>query len=167
MRSLIFMNLFFLVSAALPARTVWNHNSERDAIKKVTLEYIDGLYNQDSVMLQHAISPGLASHLDGGLTGLADLVAEGAKREVSAVDRLRGVLIFDQYGDIAVVRADLTHWVSYLQLRRTKGQWQIRSLTLSPRANLISQPAETASNRMLYPISGFSNEQGSRLVKGR
>ena len=161
------MNLFFLVSAALPARNVWNHNGERDAIKKVTLEYIDGLYSRDAVMVQHAISPGLASHLKGGVTGLVDLVAKGAKRDISAENRLRDVSVLDQYGDTAVVRANLARWVSYLQLLRTKGQWQITSLTLSPRASSTSQQGEIVPSGILFPSSGSGSGQGRRLIKGR
>ena len=122
------------LAAMLPAYA--QTDADREAIRGVALDYIEGWYAGDGARMERALHPELAKRMvqsEGGESRLdrqdkATLVgntAAGGGKRTPVGEQRKEVQILDIYENAASVRIDASGWVDYLHLARWNGEWKI------------------------------------------
>lgn len=110
---------------------------DRQAIKKIATDYIEGWYIGDEIRMEQSLHPDLAKRTVFAdprgfdrlepISALALVIATRNKVGCrTPVDHQRKeVTILDIFGNAACVRVDAADWVDFLHLGKLNGQWQI------------------------------------------
>jgi hypothetical protein len=107
--------------------------AERDAIRAVVLDYVEGWFDGDAARMSSPLHPELVKRDGDGGRGLRTLsaqrmiatTAEGEGRREDAGDRQIDIEIEHVSGDIASVRCLCHVYVDLLHLVREDGEWRI------------------------------------------
>jgi hypothetical protein len=133
--------LLLLPLLALLASPSWAQGptaTDSAAVRQAALDYVEGWYEGDAERMQRSLHPDLVKRIPvrGGQAGTlalqqlsaAELVAMtggGGGRNTPASRRIARVEIKDIFGDIAMVRTEMSGWVDYMQLARAGDRWLI------------------------------------------
>jgi hypothetical protein len=136
MRALLLLPLFVLFAS--PAGAQASSASDSAAVRQAALDYVEGWYEGNAERMQRSLHPDLVKRIPvrserAGTLALqqlsaAELVAMtggGGGRNTPEARRIARVEIKDIFGDIAMVRAEMSGWVDYMQLARAGDRWLI------------------------------------------
>ncbi len=112
-----------------------------DAIRQACLDYVEGWYEADSQRMRRSLHPALVKRMlkresPDGLEYLNYLTQDemvaatenGGGSRVPPEQRAYDIVILDKYEEIAMVKAANPHWIDYLHLVNTNGQWLIANV---------------------------------------
>jgi hypothetical protein len=112
--------------------------SDRAAIEKTALDYIEGWYEGNAERMERSLHPELAKRivLRDPKTGRSRLdqmsamsLVQGTRRgggtQTPAAKRQRDVKILDLYENAASVKVIASDWIDYLHVARFNGKWVI------------------------------------------
>lgn len=132
-RCLLFATIWLASGATARAQTA----ADSAAIIAASKDYIDGIWERDSVRLRRAVHPDLVKRQaragrDGAGDRLSLMTAEQLVSDFGrASDRPRpanwksDVTILHAFGNMATVAIDAGQWVDYLHLAKWNGQYKI------------------------------------------
>lgn len=132
--------LAFVTTRPIAAQTA----ADSAAIRTAALDYVHGWYDGDAERMRRSLHPSLVKRIPEanalgqmGADELVSMTASGGGRNTPAERRVANVEVKDIFGDIAMVRAEMSGWVDYMQLARVGDRWQIVNVLwqLKERAN--------------------------------
>jgi hypothetical protein len=107
------------------------------AIRRATLDYVEGWYEGSATRMERALHSDLAKRIvrtdSTGVSRLQQMTAaqlieaagHGGGRNTPADKQQKDVVILDIFGSTASVRATMSGWVDYLHLAKWNGEWKI------------------------------------------
>lgn len=137
MKHLIAMLALFLASIGFNVSLA--DTDDRESIRKVALDYIEGWYTRDALRMERALHPQMIKRLvstdpasmksrldEGSALRLIQATRPVVGRTVQPLESLRrDVQILDVFGNAATVKIDATGWVDYLHMVKWNGEWKI------------------------------------------
>jgi hypothetical protein len=112
--------------------------SDQTAIRRASLDYIEGWYTNDVERMRRALHPQMVKRrVVQAVDGNSSLDHGDAERLIQATrlgpgeaarplgSRRREVRILDVHGNAATVKVEADQWVDYLHLAKWNGQWKI------------------------------------------
>ena len=110
--------------------------SDRDAIVKTALDYIEGYYTGDAARMERALHPELAKRIvrmdPAGKPmlehmGAAQLVKIAGSRAGAPPlkQQMKDVTVLDVFGNTASVKIVANDWIDYLHVAKWEGRWLI------------------------------------------
>jgi hypothetical protein len=121
--------------AALPAA---NAQSAADsaAVRATALDYVEGWYEANGDRMQRALHPELAKRIvDQGAQGsklghmgastLVDYTRRGGGKNTPPDKQVKNVRILDMYKNVAMVRAEMSGWIDFMQIAKWNDRWVI------------------------------------------
>ena len=134
MRTSLLVMTILAAAATMPAQAQTAADSA--AIRATALDYVQGWYEGSAERMGRALHPDLAKRIvqtrDGesrlGHMTAAQLTAaagQGGGRNTPENQRISDVRILDIFGNAAVVRAEMSGWVDYMQIAKWNDRWVI------------------------------------------
>jgi len=144
MRTLLAVTVVLGVSAPLAAQSA----ADSAQIKATALDYVEGWYEGSGERMERALHPDLAKRIVrsqtqgqsqlGHMTAaqLVDAARRGGGRNTPADKQIKNVRIYEIYGNTALVRAEMSDWVDFMQMAKWNGKWVIVNVLweMKPRA---------------------------------
>jgi Putative lumazine-binding len=140
----LFMNAFAFGQTNAP--------DENEAIKKTSLDYIEGWYAGDAMRMERALHPELAKRMIStdpktgrsqfnhmGAMTLVQRTREGIGKKIPQDRQLKEITILDRYNNAAVVKIVASDWVDYLQVAKFNGDWKIINVLWELKPKLAAQ----------------------------
>jgi hypothetical protein len=133
--SLFITALCLCVVLSVPAGS--DQDTEKEAIKKAALDYIEGSFSGDAERMASAVHPELTKVIPYALpqTGKtilnkmgASFLIEGTRAKMGLVDedkRQIEVTVLDVLDDLACVKVISALYYDYLQMAKVDGRWKI------------------------------------------
>ena len=133
----------FLAATVLAADP--SPQTDQAAIRRASLDYIEGWYTNDVERMRRALHPDMVKRRvvqEAG--GKSSLDHGDAQRLIQATrlapgesarplgNRRREVRILDMHGNAATVKIEADQWVDYLHLIKWNGQWKIVNVLWEP-----------------------------------
>jgi hypothetical protein len=126
--------LVVVTTTAGTART--QADSDREAIVKTAVDYIEGYYTGDAVRMERALHPELAKRIvrmDAAgkprleHMGAAQLVKIAGSRAGAPPlkQQMKDVTVLDVFGNTASVKIVANDWIDYLHVAKWEGRWLI------------------------------------------
>ena len=126
--------LVVVTTTAGTART--QADTDRQAIVKTALDYIEGYYTGDAVRMERALHPELAKRIvrmDAAgkprleHMGAAQLVKIAGSRAGAPPlkQQMKDVTVLDVFGNTASVKIVANDWIDYLHVAKWEGRWLI------------------------------------------
>ena len=129
-----------MLQARVPAQGSSTPADERERIRQVALDYIDGWYSGDANRIASALHPELAKRMvatrieegrpisaldqQSAMT-LVEATRAGGGRQIAPANRRNTVTVLDVFGNAASVRIDAATWIDYLHFAKWNGEWKI------------------------------------------
>jgi len=113
--------------------------SDEAAVRATVTDYIEGYYTGDALRMEKSLHPHYLKHSisrsDGelrmtektGLQMVQDVRSTGA---ISMTERKEQITVLDVAGDMASAKLVTAHWVDYITLAKSNGEWKIVSVVL-------------------------------------
>ena len=126
--------LVVVTTTAGTART--QADTDREAIVKTAVDYIEGYYTGDAVRMERALHPELAKRIvrmDAAgkprleHMGAAQLVKIAGSRAGAPPlkQQMKDVTVLDVFGNTASVKIVANDWIDYLHVAKWEGRWLI------------------------------------------
>jgi len=123
-------------AAIAPAQA--QNDADKNAIRAVALDYIEGWYTGNAERMERALHPELAKRIvrrdartresllgqQSAMTLVQNTRASGGKQTPEA-KRLKEVIVLDVFENAASVKVIAADWVDYLHIARWNGTWKI------------------------------------------
>jgi hypothetical protein len=112
--------------------------SDRELITRAVMDYYEGWYDGDVMLMERALHPDLVKRRAGEELGvttkerMVELTRQGAGKPDGA-DRALDIDVEDVHEDIANVTVSAAVYHEYLQLVRTRDGWKIANVLWQPR----------------------------------
>jgi hypothetical protein len=127
--------LLTLLVFNLPA-AVQQKTSDDAAVRATVKDYIEGYYSGDAPRMEKTLHPHYLKHvLHGNIPMrektasqiMQDVRSEGAP-DLPQAERTQQISVLDVSGNIASTKLVTPHWVDYITLSKSDGQWKILSV---------------------------------------
>ncbi len=127
--------LLTLLVLNLPAATQ-QKTSDDAAVRATVTDYIEGYYTGDAARMEKSLHPHYLKHVIHGNIPMGEKTASQimqdvrsqAASDVPQAERTAQIRVLDVSGDIASAKLVTPHWVDYMTLSRSDGQWKILSV---------------------------------------
>jgi Putative lumazine-binding len=109
---------------------------DSSAIRATVRNYIEGYYTGDAARLEQTLHPHYLKHMIHGDIPMRDKtgaqmvqeVRSHGDSDVPSAERTEEISVLDISGDIASAKLVTPHWVDYMTLSKSDGQWKILSV---------------------------------------
>src|SRR5216683_3085520 len=109
--------------------------NESSAVRTTVRDYIEAYYTGDAHRMEQTLHPHYLKHMIHGNIPMREKTALQMEREVRSqgpadiplAERTEQISVLDVSGDIASAKLITPHWVDYLTLSKSDGQWKILS----------------------------------------
>ena len=130
------MRTLLIALLLLPA-AAFAQDAEREQIKAVALDYIEGWYTGDAGRMESALHPELAKRIvmrspdrpdqlqQMGAMTLVNGTRSGGGTRTPKAEQQKDVTVLDVYEGAAVAKVIASGWIDYLSLARWNGKWKI------------------------------------------
>ena len=127
--------LLTLLALNLPAATQ-QKTSDQAAVRETITDYIEGYYTGDAARMEKSLHPHYLKHMihgnvpmreKNGLQMVQEVRSNGPS-DLPRAERTEQISVLDISGDIASAKLVTAHWVDYMTLSRSEGQWKILSV---------------------------------------
>ena len=127
--------LLTLLVLNLPAATQ-QKTSDDAAVRATVTDYIEGYYTGDAARMEKSLHPHYLKHVihdnkpmweKTASQMMKDVRSEGVP-DLSKAERTEQISVLDVSGDIASAKLVTPHWVDYMTLSKSDGQWKILSV---------------------------------------
>ena len=111
---------------------------ESAAIKATALDYAQGWYEGNGERMERALHPELAKRMvytdkESGKSRLSQMSAmtltqatrEGHGKDTPKAEQQADVTILDRFGNVAIVKCEMSGWIDYMEMAKWNGQWKI------------------------------------------
>ena len=127
--------LLTLLVLSLPAATQ-QKTSDDAAVRATVTDYIEGYYTGNAARMEKSLHAHYLKHVIHGNDPMGEKnasqimqdVRSHAASDVSQAERTAQIRVLDVSGDIASAKLVTPHWVDYMTLSRSDGQWKILSV---------------------------------------
>ncbi|WP_286270896.1 nuclear transport factor 2 family protein [Thalassotalea hakodatensis] len=124
-------------------KAVLNDKKEIEAIKQVSIDYLNALKQLDPKLMKSVMHPDLSKHTvppfpaPNGEVSLRETTYQRMIEHATYWNRsgirfppimTNQVTVLDQHNNIATVKMVSDNWIEYLHLVKLKGKWQIKNL---------------------------------------
>jgi len=111
-------------------------SDDSSSVRATVRNYIDAYYTGDAHRMEQTLHPHYLKHVIHGdipmreMTGLqiVQAVSEGVPVDIPPADRTEQVSVLDISGSIASAKLVTPHWVDYMTLSKSDGEWKILSV---------------------------------------
>jgi hypothetical protein len=109
---------------------------EPSAVTATVRDYIEAYYTGDAPRMEHTLHPQYMKHMIHGDIPIREKTALEMVREVRShvpsdipeAEQTEQISVLDVAGDIASAKLVTPHWVDYMTLSKTNGEWKILSV---------------------------------------
>ncbi len=110
---------------------------DSSTVRATVQDYIEAYYTGDARRMEQTLHPHYLKHLIHGdipireKTGsqmVRDVRSKGVPVDIPAADRTEQISVLDVSGDIASAKLTTPHWVDYITLSKSGGEWKILSV---------------------------------------
>ncbi len=127
--------LLTLLVLNLPAATQ-QKTSDDAAVRATVTDYIEGYYTGDAARMEKSLHPHYLKHVIHGNIPMREKTASQMMQDVRSegapdlpqAERTEQISVLDVSGDIASAKLVTPHWVDYMTLSKSDGQWKILSV---------------------------------------
>jgi Putative lumazine-binding len=127
--------LLTLLVFNLPA-VAQQKTSDDAAVRATVTNYIEGYYTGDAGRMEKSLHPHYLKHMIHGNIPMRDKTGSQMVQEVRSngpsnlplSERTEQVNVLDVSGDIASAKLVTPHWIDYITLAKSDGQWKILSV---------------------------------------
>jgi hypothetical protein len=127
--------LLTLLVFNLPA-VAQQKTSDDTAVRATVTNYIEGYYTGDAGRMEKSLHPHYLKHMIHGNIPMRDKTGSQMVQEVRSngpsnlplSERTEQVNVLDVSGDIASAKLVTPHWIDYITLAKSDGQWKILSV---------------------------------------
>jgi hypothetical protein len=127
--------LLTLSISNLPAATQ-QKTSDDAAVRATVTDYIEGYYSGDAARMEKTLHPHYLKHVLHGNIPMREKTASQIMQDVRSegtpdlpqAERTEQISVLDVSGDIASAKLITPHWVDYITLSKSDGQWKILSV---------------------------------------
>jgi len=127
--------LLTLLVLNLPAATQ-QKTSDDAAVRATVTDYIEGYYTGDAARIEKSLHPHYLKHMIRGNVPMREKnglqmvqeVRSAGPSDLPQAERTEQISVLDVSGDIASAKLVTAHWVDYMTLSRSDGQWKILSV---------------------------------------
>jgi len=174
--------VIFFILCSVAVRASSQESTDRDAIKRASLDYMDGAHAGDAARMERAVHPelnkiavqkipqtGKSVLRRGGATRLIQLV--GAKVAVLDEDKRNiQVKILDVLEGLAMVKVTSAMFWDYLQLAKIDGEWKIINVlyTRNPQntaKKILPEEEQAIEKAALDYIEGAFSGDAARMER--
>src|SRR6266550_2746131 len=129
--------LFLSFNLSTRAQTNQISNDDSSAVRATVTNYIEAYYTGDARRMEQTLHPHYLKHMIHGdipireKTGsqmVRDVRSKGVPVDIPAADRTEQISVLDVSGDIASAKLTTPHWVDYITLSKSGGEWKILSV---------------------------------------
>jgi len=111
-------------------------SDESSAVRTTVRDYIEAYYTGDAHRMEQTLHPHYLKHMIHGNIPMREKTALQMEREIRSqgpadiplAERTEQISVLDVSGDIASAKLITPHWVDYLTLSKSDGQWKILSV---------------------------------------
>jgi len=127
--------LLTLLVFNLPA-TTQQKTSDDAAVRATVTDYIEGYYSGDAARMEKTLHPHYLKHVLHGNIPMREKTASQMMQDVRSegtpnlpqAERTEQISVLDVSGNIASTKLVTPHWVDYITLSKSDGQWKILSV---------------------------------------
>ena len=127
--------LLTLLVFNLPA-TTQQKTSDDAAVRATVTDYIEGYYSGDAARMEKTLHPHYLKHVLHGNIPMREKTASQIMQDVRSegtpdlpqAERTEQISVLDVSGNIASTKLVTPHWVDYITLSKSDGQWKILSV---------------------------------------
>jgi hypothetical protein len=127
--------LLTLLVFNLPAATQ-QKTSDDAAVRATVTDYIEGYYSGDAARMEKTLHPHYLKHVLHGNIPMREKTASQIMQDVRSegvpdlpqAERTEQISVLDVSGNIASTKLVTPHWVDYITLSKSDGQWKILSV---------------------------------------
>jgi hypothetical protein len=112
-------------------------SDDTSTVRATVKDYIEGYYTGDARRMAQTLHPHYLKHLIHGdipmreITGSQMVQAvrsEGVSVDIPPAEQTAQISVLDVSGDIASAKLTTPHWVDYITLSKSGGEWKILSV---------------------------------------
>ena len=127
--------LLTLLVFNLPAATQ-QKTSDDAAVRATVTDYIEGYYSGDAARMEKTLHPHYLKHVLHRNIPMREKTASQMMQDVRSegtpnlpqAERTEQISVLDVSGNIASTKLVTPHWVDYITLSKSDGQWKILSV---------------------------------------
>ena len=110
---------------------------DSSTVRATVQDYIEAYYTGDAHRMEQTLHPHYLKHLIHGdipireKTGsqmVRDVRSKGVPVDIPAAERTEQISVLDVSGDLASAKLTTPHWVDYITLSKSGGEWKILSV---------------------------------------
>jgi hypothetical protein len=116
--------------------TTQQKTSDDAAVRSTVTDYIEGYYTGDAARMEKTLHPHYLKHVLHGNIPMTETTASQLMQGIRSkgapnlpqAERTEQISVLDVSGDIASTKLVTPHWVDYITLSKSDGQWRILSV---------------------------------------
>jgi hypothetical protein len=127
-----------LLSLSTHAQLNKTSNDDPSAVRATVRNYIEAYYTGDASRMEQTLHPHYLKHMIHGDVPIREKTAsqmvvdvrsqQGPPVDIPQAERTEEISVLDVSGDIASAKLVTPHWVDYLTLAKSDGEWKILSV---------------------------------------
>lgn len=128
------IGLIFVLTLSINAQTALTANADATEVEATVRNYIEAYYTGDAGRMHQTLHPHYLKHMIHGDIPMREKTGAQMLRDVSsgtsipATDKTEQISVLDIAGNIASAKLVTPHWVDYLTLAKSDGEWKILSV---------------------------------------
>jgi hypothetical protein len=133
--------LLAILLPSLAAAKQQQKSSNEDAVRATVADYIEGYYTGDASRIEKSLHPHYLKHTISGSEGKSKITDKTGLEMVQEVrangpsdlplsERKEQISVLDITDDVASVKLVAAHWMDYITLSKSNGEWKIVSVVL-------------------------------------
>ena len=135
-RTLVAVATLLVIAATTTGSARSQAATDREAIVKTALDYIEGYYTGDAARMERSLHPDLAKRivrvdpsgkprLDHRGAPQLVKIAAGRANAPALAQQTKDVSVLDVFGNAASVKIVANDWIDYLHVAKWEGRWVI------------------------------------------
>jgi hypothetical protein len=137
MKSFLFtITLAMLAYGASASAQTAPQSNDSSAVQATVRNYIEGYYRGDAVRMQASLDPHYLKHMIHGTIPIRERTGSQMVEEVRShgpadfpeAQKTEQISVLDISGNIASAKLVTPHWVDYMTLSKSGGNWKILSV---------------------------------------
>ncbi len=128
------IGLIFVLTLSINAQTALTANADATEVEATVRNYIEAYYTGDAGRMHQTLHPHYLKRMIHGDIPMREKTGAQMLRDVSsgtsipATDKTEQISVLDIAGNIASAKLVTPHWVDYLTLAKSDGEWKILSV---------------------------------------
>jgi len=128
------ISLILVLNLLTNAQTARTSNADSTEVEATVRNYIEAYYTGDARRMQQTLHPHYLKHMIHGDIPMREKTGAQMLRDISssssipAADKTEQISVLEIAGNIASAKLVTPHWVDYMTLAKSDGEWKILSV---------------------------------------